>query len=96
MKSDLPERTFEFSKQIVRLCQRLDGSPGVPRTLANQLLRSGTSIGANIEEGQASQSEADFVSKYSIACKRSPRNSLLATFDFGNRSARCRPAQTPC
>ena len=37
--------------------------------LANQLLRSGTSIGANVEEGQASQSEADFISKYSIACK---------------------------
>jgi four helix bundle protein len=32
-------------------------------------LRSGTSIGANVEEGQASQSEADFLSKYSIACK---------------------------
>jgi four helix bundle protein len=37
--------------------------------MGNQLLRSGTSIGANVEEGQASQSEADFVSKYSIACK---------------------------
>jgi four helix bundle protein len=69
MKSDLPDRTFEFAKQIVRLCRHLDGSPGVSRTLANQLLRSGTSIGANVEEGQASQSEADFVSKYSIACK---------------------------
>ena len=69
MKSDLPERTFEFAKQIVQLCQTLDQRPGVSRTLANQLLRSGTSIGANIEEGQASQSEADFVSKYSIACK---------------------------
>ncbi len=37
--------------------------------MANQLLRSGTSIGANVEEGQAAQSEADFLSKYSIACK---------------------------
>jgi four helix bundle protein len=33
------------------------------------LLRSGISIGANIEEAQASQSEADFISKYSISCK---------------------------
>lgn len=69
MKSDLPGRTFEFAKQVVRLCQHLDSTPGAPRTLANQLLRSATSIGANVEEGQASQSEADFVSKYSIACK---------------------------
>lgn len=37
--------------------------------LANQLLRSGTSIGANVEEGQGGQSRADFVAKYSIACK---------------------------
>lgn len=69
MKSNLPGRTFEFAKQIVRLCQQLGCSPGASRTLANQLLRSGTSVGANVEEGQASQSEADFVSKYSIACK---------------------------
>ncbi len=68
-KSDLPERSFEFARRIVLLCQTLDEKPGVSRTLANQLLRSGTSVGANIEEGQASQSEADFVSKYSIACK---------------------------
>ena len=37
--------------------------------MGNQLLRSGTSVGANIEEGQAAQSKADFVSKYSIARK---------------------------
>ena len=69
MKSDIPERTFEFARRIVKLCRHLDEKPGVSRTLANQLLRSGTSIGANVEEGQASQSEADFISKYSIACK---------------------------
>lgn len=69
MKSDLPIRSFEFAKRVVKLCQFLDETPGVPRILANQLLRSGTSIGANVEEGQASQSQADFISKYSIACK---------------------------
>jgi four helix bundle protein len=69
MKSDLPERTFAFAIEIVKLCRLLEERPGVSRTLANQLLRSGTSIGANVEEGQASQSEADFLAKYSIACK---------------------------
>jgi four helix bundle protein len=69
MKSDIPDRTFQFAQRIVRLCMAMDARPGVSRTLANQLLRSGTSIGANVEEGQASQSEADFVNKYSIACK---------------------------
>lgn len=69
MRRDLPGRTFEFSRRVVKLCQFLDERPGVSRTLAKQLLRSGTSVGANVEEGQASQSEADFLTKYSIACK---------------------------
>jgi four helix bundle protein len=69
VKSDIPERTFAFARRVVLLCRVLDASPGVPRTLAGQLLRSGTSIGANVEEAQASQSKADFISKYSIACK---------------------------
>lgn len=68
-KHDLPERTFEFARRVVKLCQLLDQRPGVSRTLANELLRSGTSIGANVEEGQAGQSRADFLSKLSIACK---------------------------
>jgi len=69
VKHDLPERTFEFARRVVELCKVLDQMPGVSRTLANQLLRSGTSVGANVEEGQAGQSRADFVSKLSIACK---------------------------
>jgi len=68
-RRDLPERTFEFARRVVKLCQELDQTPGVNRVLANQLLRSGTSIGANVEEGQGGQSRADFVAKYSIACK---------------------------
>jgi len=68
-RRDLPERTFEFAQRIVDLCRTLDQIPGVSRTLANQLLRTGTSIGANVEEGQGSQSRADFIAKYSIACK---------------------------
>lgn len=73
---DLKERSFEFSVRIVRLCQKLDEMRGVSRTLANQLLRSGTSIGANIEEAHGSQSKADFTDKMYIACKeaRVPRS----------------------
>jgi four helix bundle protein len=69
VKVDLPQRTFEFARRIVLLCRELDQTPGVSRSLANQLLRSGTSIGANVEEAQASQSRADFVAKSYIACK---------------------------
>ena len=63
------ERTFEFAVRIVRLCRFLESQDRVSRTLANQLLRAGTSIGANIEEAQAGQSKADFTAKMAIARK---------------------------
>ena len=66
---DIKERTFSFAVEIVRLCQGLEKQSDVYRTLGRQLLRSGTSVGANVEEAQAGQSRADFASKYSIALK---------------------------
>jgi four helix bundle protein len=63
------ERSFEFAVRVVRLCRFLDDQDRSTRTLASQLLRSGTSIGANIEEAQAGQSKADFTAKMSIARK---------------------------
>jgi four helix bundle protein len=63
------ERSFEFAVRIVRLCRFLESQDRVSRTLANQLLRAGTSIGANIEEAQAGQSKADFTAKMAIARK---------------------------
>ena len=66
---DIKERTFFFALNIVHLAQRLDEHSGVSRILGRQLLRSGTSIGANLEEAQEGQSHADFSSKYAIAIK---------------------------
>ena len=66
---DIESRTFAFALRIVRLCQVLEEKGGVARTLGWQLLRSGTSIGANVEEAQAGQSRADFRSKNSVALK---------------------------
>ncbi|RUR77811.1 four helix bundle protein [Chlorogloeopsis fritschii PCC 9212] len=71
LEKDICDRTFTFSIRIVKLCQFLDDKPGVARTLAQQLLRSGTSIGANVEEAQAAQSKADFIGKMMIALKES-------------------------
>lgn len=65
----IPERSFRFAVRIVKLCQYLEKQDRVSRTLANQLLRSGTSIGANVEEAQAGQSKADFTAKMSISRK---------------------------
>jgi four helix bundle protein len=66
---DIKERTFEFALRIIKLCQHLDKKAGVPRTLSYQLLKAGTSVGANVEEAQAGQSRPDFISKNSIALK---------------------------
>jgi len=65
MKID--ERTFKFSLLIVEVYKYLNLNKEY--ILSKQLLRSGTSIGANVEEAQAGQSKADFISKMSIASK---------------------------
>ena len=67
---NIRERTFEFAVRIIKLCQYDDRRPGVSRTLSGQLLRAGTSVGANVEEAQAGQSRADFISKNSIFLKK--------------------------
>ena len=69
MKVDLPDRTKDFALRVIKLCQYLDKDSGIKHILANQLLKSGTSIGANVAEGEGAQSEADFLTKYSIAVK---------------------------
>jgi four helix bundle protein len=83
--TDIRERTFEFATRVVRLCRVLEESPGVSRTLANQLPRSGTSIGANVEEAHGSHSKPDFIAKMSIANKEARETNywlrLLAASD---------------
>ena len=64
----LRQRSFDFSVRIVALARLLSKSQ-TDRVLATQILRSGTSVGANIREAQFAQSKADFVSKLSIALK---------------------------
>ena len=57
--------SMQFAIDIVNLCDGLKGRS----TLTNQLLRSGTSIGANVHEGQYASSKADFIAKFQIALK---------------------------
>ena len=68
--SVLRTRSKEFAKDIVFLCRNLRQN-GVESALINQLLRCGTSVGANIHEAQYAQSKKDFVSKLEIALKES-------------------------
>jgi four helix bundle protein len=66
---NIAERTFEFARDVVSACRQLESRSWVAKTLGGQLLRAGTSIGANMEEAQAAQSRRDFVSKSTISLK---------------------------
>jgi four helix bundle protein len=70
MKTDnlIVEKSFQFSLRIVKLYAHLKKNK-VEKDLALQLLRSGTSIGANIEEAIGGSSRKDFIYKLEIAYK---------------------------
>ena len=61
----LVELSMDFSVKIVNLCDSIKGKSA----LTNQIIRSGTSIGANIHEANYAHSRADFISKMQIALK---------------------------
>ncbi len=67
-ESILFQKSFEFSKSIVIFYEKYS-SEHKDNTLSKQLLRSGTSIGANIAEAQYGISKNDFISKMYIALK---------------------------
>jgi four helix bundle protein len=66
---DIKERTFLFATEVLDLCKPMMPPGGVVRELARQLLRSSTSIGANVEGAQGAHSSADFRAKLSISRK---------------------------
>ena len=67
-RQGISERTVAYSLRIIKLYRQLIKDE-VGRIVGKQLLRSGTSIGANVHEAQGGQSRADFISKISIAYK---------------------------
>ena len=66
--SVLRSKAKEFAKNVVFLCRKMK-QDGVEGALINQLLRCGTSIGANVHEAQYAQGTKDFISKFEIALK---------------------------
>lgn len=59
--------TFSFALDVIEYCEQLDANKKY--SLAKQLLKSGTSIGANANEAQDAESKADFIHKFKIAAK---------------------------
>lgn len=66
--SVLRDTSKEFAKSVIYLCREIKSNKK-ESVLANQLLRSATSIGANIHEAQYAQGPKDFISKLEIAQK---------------------------
>jgi len=66
VKTDLKHRCYCFSIRIIKFLQDL-GEDSIYRIISNQLLRSATSIGANIIEAKSASSKRDFIRFYEIA-----------------------------
>lgn len=61
------KKSIEFSINVIEFCEVLEAERKF--VIGKQLLRSGTSIGANLHEAQNSESKADFIHKVKIAAK---------------------------
>lgn len=66
-KNPLLDRSFAFAVGMVRLCRKLNQNKEF--VISRQLLKSGTSIGAKIEEAIAASSKRDFAYRMSVACR---------------------------
>jgi four helix bundle protein len=65
---DIRARTFRFALQIIALVEKLPNTISAT-TIGKQLIRSGTSIGANVEEATAAHSKSDFVYRMNISLR---------------------------
>ena len=85
MDNIIEDKSFRFAVRIVNLNKYLQTSKK-EFVLSKQLLRSGTSIGANVAESQQAQSRADFISKLEIALKEASETKywlrLLCATDY--------------
>ena len=81
------DKSFDFAIRVIKLYKHLSDDKK-EYILSKQLIRSGTSIGANINEAQAGQSKRDFIAKMSIASKEARESKywidLLIKTDYLN------------
>ncbi len=96
-RSIIKEKSFEFSLQIIELYKFLQSKKEY--ILSKQLLRSATSIGANVNEALAAESRADFIHKMAISSKEARESlywlellekSQLADYNYSNEIESCK------
>ena len=88
---DLAERLLNYGARIVKLVSALPPTL-IGRTIGNQLLRSGTAVGANYEEAQAAESSPDFIPQTASCVEGAARIKLLAPIAGQSRSCSLRTA----
>jgi four helix bundle protein len=71
LKYDLEDRTAKFGEQIIKFCKKISRGP-ITDPLINQLVKCGTSVGANYSEADDAESKQDFKHKIGI-CKKEAR-----------------------
>ena len=76
-KNPILKLTLEFSLMIIDYCEKLEADKKY--IIARQLLKSGTSIGANATEAQNAESKADFIHKIKIAAKEADETQYWLT-----------------
>jgi four helix bundle protein len=82
------ERAFEFGSRILMLCDRIYSRGPSARHVAAELMRCGTSIGANAEEAEEAQTKADFIAKLSISRKEARESSYWLRLAVKNQIVR--------
>ena len=88
MKNPILKLTFDFSLMVINYCELLDIQKKY--VISRQLLRSGTSIGANAMEAQNSESKADFIHKIKIAAKEADETQYwLLLCNLSNKYPEC-------
>ena len=94
-KNLIVDLTFDFSLKIIRYTSLLEKERKF--VLAKQLLRSGTSIGANVREAQNAESKADFIHKMKIAAKEADETEYwLLLLDKLENTAGCKDLLCEC
>jgi four helix bundle protein len=91
-KNPILKLTFDFSLMIIEYCEQLDTQKKY--IVSRQLLKSGTSVGANAMEAQNAESKADFIHKMKIAAKEAEESQYwLWLCEYANSYPDCIPLQ---
>lgn len=89
------QKSFDFALKLIEYCEQLEESRKY--VIARQLLKSGTSIGANIREAQNAESRADFIHKIKIAAKEADETEYwLLLCQKAEKYLNCEPLLNDC